>query len=112
MQNNTLYAATLFDSADIDVLEKETEKQDFTAAGNYRIDCIAADFEKYKSYDLEKYINDIENFGLKKTWFDICKYVLARGENADFLNIKNFGEMYEIGLAIQDKIQKKNNGQY
>lgn len=112
MQNNTLYAATLFDSADFDVLEKETEMQDFTAAGNYKIEFVSTDFEKYKSYDLEKYINDVENFGLKKTWFGICKYVLENGENADFLNIKNFGKMYEIALAIQDKIQKKNNGQY
>lgn len=112
MQNNTLYAATLFDSADFDVLEKETEMQEFTATEKYKIDCITTDFEKYKSYNLEKYINDVETFGLAQTWFFICKYVLENGENADFLNIKNFGEMYEIGLAIQDKIQKKNNGQY
>ena len=37
---------------------------------------------------------------------------MTYGENTDFLNVKNFGEMYEIGLAVQDKIQKKNNGQY
>lgn len=112
MQNNSLYANTFFDFSDVAVLEKESEQQDFSPAENYKIDFIPADFEKYKSYNLEKYITDVETLGLKQTWFYICKYVLENGENVDFLNIKNFGEMYEIGLAIQDKIQKKNNGQY
>lgn len=67
---------------------------------------------KFQSYNLEKYINDVENDGLSHTWAFICDYVLNYGENPDFLNVNNFGEMYEIGLAIQDKIQKKNNGQY
>ena len=67
---------------------------------------------KFKSYTLQDYINDIESDGLSHTWSLICEYVLTYGENIDFLNTKNFGEMYEIGLAIQDKIQKKNNGQY
>lgn len=67
---------------------------------------------KFKDYKLDNYINDIESDGLEHTWSHICKFVLEYGENADFLNVRNFGEMYEIGLAIQDKIQKKNNGQY
>lgn len=67
---------------------------------------------KFKDYKLDNYINDIENDGLEHTWSHICKFVLEYGENADFLNVRNFGEMYEIGLAIQNKIQKKNNGQY
>lgn len=67
---------------------------------------------KFNSYNLEKYIKDIEKNGLSNTWVYICDYVLTYGENTNFLNVKNFGEMYEIGLAIQDKIQKKNNGQY
>lgn len=99
MQSNSLYAATLFDSADIDVLEKETE--DFTFFGNYKIEFVSADLEKYKSYNLEKYISDVETLGLKQTWFYICKYVLENGENADFLNIKNFGEMYDFFLIFE-----------
>ena len=67
---------------------------------------------KFKSYNLQNYVSDIENRGIKYTWTHICEYVLTFGENEDFLNIKNFGEMYEIALAIQDKIQKKKNGQY
>ena len=70
------------------------------------------DIAKFKSYNLEEYIKDIEDRGLSYTWSCICEYVLTCGENEDFLNVRNFGEMYEIGLAIQDKTQKKNNGQY
>ncbi len=67
---------------------------------------------KLKNYSLEYYMKDIETYGLEHTWYDICDYVLTYGESADFLNVRNFGEMYEIGLAIQDKLQKKENGQY
>ena len=67
---------------------------------------------KLKNYSLEYYVKDIETHGLKYTWDYICEYVLTYGENRAFLNIHNFGEMYEIGLAIQDKQQKKKNGQY
>lgn len=70
-----------------------------------------ADVSKFQDYSLDKYINDVETDGLERTWAHICEYVLADGENG-FLNVKKFGELYEIGLAIQDKQQKKNNGQY
>ncbi len=67
---------------------------------------------KLKSYTLQNYTTDVENNGLENTWNYICDYVLTYGDNADFLNVKNFGEMYEIGLAVRDKQLKKNNGQY
>lgn len=67
---------------------------------------------KLKNYSLEYYMKDIETYGLEHTWYYICDYVLTYGESVDFLNVRNFGEMYEIGLAIQDKQQKKENGQY
>lgn len=75
---------------------------------------ISIDIESNKlyNYSLELYIKDIENLGLEKTWDDICEYVIKNGESNDFLCIKNFGEMYEIGLAIVDKIKKKKSGQY
>lgn len=95
---------TLFD--DIDNEEKQPQKKEIIL--NLTDEVIS----KFKDYKLENYISDIENEGLDYTWSYICEYVLEFGENEDFLNIKNFGEMYEIGLAIQDKIQKKNNGQY
>ena len=67
---------------------------------------------KLKNYSLEYYIKDLKTLGLEYTWSYICEYVLTYGENTDFLNVKSFGEMYEIGLAFQDKQKKKKNGQY
>lgn len=67
---------------------------------------------KFKTYSLQEYVKDIETYGTQQTWKHICHYVLMYGENADFLNVKNFGEMYEIALALQDKQQKKCNGVY
>ena len=61
---------------------------------------------------LEKYISDIDVKGLQNTWDDICKCVLNNGTAGELPNIKNFGDMYEIGLARLDKSKKKNNGQY
>lgn len=68
--------------------------------------------ERLNNYNLDLYIEDLNSLGLSKTWEQICEYVLTEGEQEGFLAITNFGEMYEIGLAIQDKILKKNNGQY
>lgn len=75
--------------------------------------CLSSEIvSKFNNYSLDNYIKDVETNGLELTWGYICEYVLTYGERAAFLNVKNFGEMYEIGLAIQDKLQKKKNGQY
>lgn len=64
-------------------------------------------------YDLDLYIEDVTNLGLETTWSYICQYVINnKGNVLTFLDIDNFGELYEIGLAIQDKLLKKKNGQY
>jgi len=69
--------------------------------------------ERLNYYKLEDYIEDVENLGLEKTWDYICQYAIdSKGYLPDFLNIRNFGELYEIGLAIEDKILKKKSGQY
>lgn len=68
--------------------------------------------EKYAKYNLDDYINDVECLGLEETWTQICKYILEFDNNNEFLDIKNFGELYEIGLALQDKNKKKKSGQY
>ncbi|MBO5947655.1 N-6 DNA methylase [bacterium] len=68
--------------------------------------------EKFSNYTLEAYIEDINALGLANIWNLICEYIKKYGENNEFLNISNFGELYEIGLAQQDKILKKNSGQY
>lgn len=71
-------------------------------------------FEKYKNYDLEKYKQDIINLGLKETWANINYYILNYNENNQnkFLNIEKLAELYEIGLALENKENKKDNGQY
>ena len=63
--------------------------------------------EKLDNYSIEQYIKDVEKNGLGKTWDNICSYILQFGEKQDLIKISNFGEMYEIGLATEDKIKKK-----
>lgn len=75
--------------------------------------CMDLDSKRFFSYRLEDYISDIEKNGLSNTWDSICQFVIDNRNNIpEFLAIKNFGELYEIGLAIQDKIAKKKSGQY
>ena len=95
-----------FQNSLFDTHIEETPKKEIEVCFNDNL------LAKFQSYTLENYIDDIEKSGLSYTWTYICEFALNYGENKDFLNIKNFGEMYEIGLAIQNKIQKKNNGQY
>ena len=64
-----------------------------------------------KNYSKNEYVVDVVRLGLDATWQRICKYVLQFGET-DFLQIDNFGELYEEGLALNDKSQKKSSGQY
>ena len=81
---------------------------------NYNRNTIELNIEsinKLNSYKLEDYITDVETIGLEKTWDYICQYALDINNN-NFIDIKNFGELYEIGLATQDKILKKKSGQY
>lgn len=100
------YQTTLFD--DIFTIDKQFQYIDKEIVVSLS-DIIIS---KFKNYSLENYIKDIETDGLENTWAYICEYVISYGENKDFLTVRNFGEMYEIGLAIQDKKQKKENGQY
>lgn len=74
---------------------------------------IPDDFKnKLKVYNLDLYLSDVETFGLEKTWDYICQYVMDNLVLPDFLKLDNLGELYEIGLAMQDKNKKKKNGQY
>lgn len=68
--------------------------------------------KKLDTYTLDQYIKDVINDGLEVTWNNICNYVIGYGEKNEFLKVHNFGEMYEIGLAIVDKHSKKESGQY
>jgi len=68
--------------------------------------------DKFIKYSIDTYIEDVNAYGLEETWNNICNYVIQFGESKKLLSIQNFGELYEIGLAIQDKTQKKKSGQY
>lgn len=63
-------------------------------------------------YTLDNYADDVHLDGLAATWETICKYLLQYGESDGLLNSKYFGELYEFGLAIEDKYAKKSSGQY
>jgi hypothetical protein len=59
-------------------------------------------------YSLKAYCRDVETWGLEDTWKRICEHVLRFGENENgVLKVSNFGEMYEIGLTVINKQQKK-----
>lgn len=69
-------------------------------------------FDTYEVYDLMKYKEDVTTKGLKQTWQNIIHYVLNNETKNKFLYWNNFAELYEIGLALQDKQAKKESGQY
>lgn len=62
-------------------------------------------------YGASDYRAEVLKDGIARTWERICKWLLNRGETA-FLKIGALGELYEEGLAIQDKSNKKASGQY
>ena len=68
---------------------------------------------RLKKYKLEEYTKDIETIGVKETWDEICSFILEHYNDADgFLKNSDFGQLYEMGLAIEDKNKKKSSGQY
>lgn len=101
---------TLFDIIDDNDFKKITDGK------KYNINPIILDEKvvcRLKNYKLDDYISDVECLGLEKTWDYICQFAIDNKDQLpDFFEIKNFGELYEIGLAIQDKILKKKSGQY
>ncbi len=65
------------------------------------------------SYTMGQYQNDVSTLGLEETWNRICKWIISNGEQSEgMLATENFGELYEEGLAIQNKANKKASGQY
>lgn len=100
----------LFDMLDDHEAVKITDGKKYDTTG---IELSQATINRLSSYRLEDYIKDVETHGLEDTWNKICQFALDQnGSLPSFLDIKNFGELYEIGLAIQDKILKKKSGQY
>lgn len=101
---------TLFDLMDGGCRAKITDgkKYDITP-----IVLDAAVTDRLLNYKLNDYLADVESLGLEKTWDYICQFVIDKKELTPcFLDVNNFGELYEIGLAAQDKKLKKKSGQY
>lgn len=94
-----------------DYLESSPENNQIEELGEININIPDSWKEKFRSYDINKYTKDIEHFGIQTTWNNICGYV-TDNKASEFLNVNNFGELYEVALAIEDKKQKKDNGQY
>lgn len=63
-------------------------------------------------YTLENYYNDIKKIGLKKTWNKILEKAIDNNSDENLFSVKNFGELYEAGLAFDNKISKKEMGKY
>ncbi|MBR2585304.1 MAG: SAM-dependent DNA methyltransferase, partial [Thermoguttaceae bacterium] len=66
---------------------------------------------EFGGYNLSRYLHDVEADGLAATWERICRHLVHCGESK-FLCLRNFGQLYEAGLALRDKGQKKRSGQY
>ena len=65
----------------------------------------------FNNYNIENYKKDVKSFGMEKVWNEILENVLDCDSNKIF-TVQNFGELYEIGLAENNKISKKELGKY
>lgn len=70
------------------------------------------DGEIMSNYSLNDYLNDIKKKGLKKTWNTILSKTLKNTFVSDIFKLENYGELYEIGLELENKISKKELGKY
>lgn len=73
---------------------------------------LHADFSEWDGYGLDRYRSDIAAHGLKATWDAITAYLLSGRARGSFLQPDRLAELYEIGLAMEDKQSKKSSGQY
>ena len=65
-----------------------------------------------KDYSQEQYVKDINTYGLDVTWENIIEKIKSPTDEFGIISVKNFGQLYEIGLAHIDKENKKEQGQY
>lgn len=86
----------------IDVFHFEGIPFNFTTTDKQRLD----------NYSIEDYCNDVELYGLDNTWNKINYYTLHYNSDCPILNVNNFFDLYEKGLALTNKQQKKDSGQY
>lgn len=68
--------------------------------------------KNFENYSINEYKKDLDDYGLEKTWSLILEFCLNNKNIPDILDTRNFGELYEIGLAHTNKIAKKEMGKY
>ena len=66
----------------------------------------------FSRYSIDTYLNDIDNYGMKETWNNILPQILEKNLSNKIFCVENFGELYEIGLEHESKINKKEMGKY
>ncbi len=70
------------------------------------------ELRRFGNYSDEFYAEDVALLGLGGVWDKIISYRLNSDEVSSFLHEDNWGVLYESGLAIADKNNKKKSGQY
>ncbi len=98
-----------------DLLGLDCENRIISKVYNIKVsnlDLTEYDFQKYINYTIDDYKRDILAFGLKQTWKNINYTLLHNQINNDIFSLENLAQLYEMGLAIQNKQSKKESGQY
>lgn len=65
-----------------------------------------------ENYSIEHYLSDIDAVGLEQVWDIFLTVITDENQQLGILSVKNFGELYEIGLAHVNKEDKKVCGKY
>lgn len=66
-------------------------------------------------FTVSLYKDIVKEYGLRKTWDELCFYLEENGIDTFERNVVGFydiGRLYEIGLAVENKCSKKESGQY
>ncbi|MCL2861914.1 MAG: N-6 DNA methylase [Firmicutes bacterium] len=102
VQQGYVEQCLLFDFANVTKIKKESESKII----KFRIPKL-----DFRGYNENKYIEDLRKYGIENLWDEILEFSTENKKDA-FLNLSNFGELYEKALAEQDKENKKESGQY
>lgn len=67
---------------------------------------------RFENYTLEQYKTEIDTNGLSSVWSEILRYCIKNDSKGTLLDVYNFGDLYETGLAHVNKEDKKEQGIY
>ena len=73
---------------------------------------FSTQFKSNPYYTVDDYLQDIDKHGLEAVWRAIIDLFNQKDDSYGILSLDNFGELYEIGLAHVDKVDKKECGKY